>query len=188
MGDNMLTILSILTCASVFAAEPPLGGQKSYRTSTGAVFELVERKGFKTAIKAPNGAVWSEFQGYFENIGTSKDRVVTDSAAVRQCASVEAALPSLADYSTLKRYFELDREGFFTEQGRQDLHAVFPDMIEKKWTGNGYEIIGRWFWTSTGLDAYAVKINGFTGMFMEDWSRAATFEAPYHHSIRCIVR
>lgn len=108
-----------------------------YRTSTGAVFEAVSRKGFGNAVKGPDGTIWSKNQGDFSNTGTNEGGIVTDSAATRACAKIGGTLPTKQAFEKLKNSFELDKDGYLTDQGRKDLYAVFPDMKDE------------WLWTST---------------------------------------
>lgn len=136
-------------------AQAPLP-KNSFRTSTGAVFQIVSREGFGRAIKAPDGTIWSEYQGNFDNIGKDKDGIVTDSAATRACAKIGGSLPTKQDFEKLKANFDLDQNGYLTQQGRKDMNKVFPDMKD------------RFFWSSSvhpyGAN-YASFFNGYDGAF-----------------------
>lgn len=71
----------------------------------GAVFERTQYGGFKTAWKAPNGLIWSGYEGAFANDGPDlpdgPESVVVDSPATRACQAIGGRLPTLQDYRTL---------------------------------------------------------------------------------------
>lgn len=133
-----------------------------YRTSTGAVFRRVERDGFGRAWKAPDGTIWSESHG----------DLVTDSAAASACAKIGGRLPTRRDFERLRAFFELDSRGYLTEQGRGDLHELFPDMK------------GRWFWSSS---VFPDDPEG-NGAFHGDSGAIAWISRVNSLSVRCIGR
>ena len=157
------------------AKQAPLPAS-SYRTSTGAVFSRVECHGFGKAWKAPDGMVWSEYQGNFSNDGASNGDIMTDSEATRACAKINGSLPTKQHFERLKRYFDFDSNGYLTAQGRKDLYKVFPDMK------------GRWFWSSSvrpnsvppNDEDSAYVFNGRNGHFAS-YSRDVSYG-----SVRCV--
>jgi hypothetical protein len=121
-------------------------GANTYKTSKGAIFTQVQGPGsFGKAWKDPSGTVWSAYQGDFANNALKPDQnnLVVDSPATAACAKIGGALPMAQQYKNLDSYFELDPSyGYLTDQGRADLYAIFPDMLDR---GGG----ARGFWTSS---------------------------------------
>mgnify|MGYP001609702433 CR=1 FL=1 len=130
-------LLVIMGVFSVGSMVPALAN--AYVTSKGAQFLKIA----DAWVVAPDGTRWSNNQGQFSNQGPSnQDRLVSDSAATRACNKIAAKLPTVEQYENLKKYFELDSNGYLTERGRKDMIEVFPDM--KKPDG-----FFGWFWSSS---------------------------------------
>lgn len=108
--------------------------------------------------RAPNGTVWSDYQGEFENEGTQAGGVVTQSEATKACDKLHGHLPRRADFGKLMALYGVkDKE--MTDAGKSKLHAAFPEIAQHT------------YWTSTlnpGGANYAFTWNGAEGTFSLD--------------------
>ena len=68
-------------------------------------FKQVNFKQFGAAVLAPNGTVWSQYQGFYSNDGISKDGVVTNSPAAKACEAIGGTLPTYEDYQSILAVF-----------------------------------------------------------------------------------
>ena len=111
----------------------------TYKTHTGQIFEKVANDRFGVAWKAPDGSVWSQYQGAFANSGAlgkvtyeNGDAVILSSAATEACARIGGTLPSLVQFQVLASYFGGD-------DVKADFEAIFPlPVLEPRfWTSNG---------------------------------------------------
>lgn len=107
----------------------------SYTTRSGHVFTRVMNDPFGIAWQAPDGSVWSQYQGLYSNQGNpgsvlneNGDRLMLNSDATKACERIGGKLPLLEEYQTLTDYF-MDRDDFL---------AIFPFPQEKNmfWTAN----------------------------------------------------
>lgn len=117
-------------------------------------------------------------QGKFDHDkGTVKDGIITDTAATRACDKIGGALPTKQDFEKLKSYFALDDKGRLTDQGRKDLHKIFPDMKNR--------MKDRQFWASPVVPEYsygAYVFGGNTGFIgFVDYRND-------EYSVRCVAR
>lgn len=151
-------------------------GEK-FTTSTGAIFERVERTGFGSAWKAPNGTIWSEtLEGKFQNLdldGTqSINGIIQKSAATEACKAIGGRLPTAEDFKQLVSYFEFDAEkNQLTKKGAYQFQGVFP------WSK-------YLFWTSSSVSAQmAHDFFHPTGIISANASGQRNWDLP----VRCIA-
>lgn len=110
-----------------------------------AVFTQVQGPGnFGLAWKDPNGSIWSAYLGDYANTAIQPDQggLIVDSAATEACSKIGGVLPTADDYEKFASYFDRDAKTLITDQGKKDLFAVFPDMLDSKESP-------RWFWSSS---------------------------------------
>lgn len=124
------------------AGSQKVGTGTIYTTSTGSVFiEATLSPSESNARKwvAPDGSVWTKTIGYVDR-----------ESAMSSCAQIDRKLhlPSMQDYARLFGFFETEIKNEadlpavgkvkaygLTEKGKQDLDALFPDMVNRKyWT------------------------------------------------------
>jgi hypothetical protein len=96
----LVSLLSLL----VFADHP----KTSFTTSAGYTFSYVQDPKLGRALQAPEGKLWTTYQGQFTNVGPRKNAELMDSAAMRHCASLGAELPRAGDLLSLRAYFEVE--------------------------------------------------------------------------------
>jgi hypothetical protein len=128
----------------------------TFTTSTGSVFTQVQDPGaFGTAWQDPSGALWSSYQGDYQNIGITPDGddAVTETASTDACAKIGGLLPARNDFVNLLSYFD-QKYGKLTQYGLMDLHTLFPFTV------------GRGFWSSSifgGPGSYGIMLNAVWG-------------------------
>jgi hypothetical protein len=168
----------VILSASILMSTVAFAGT-TYTTSTGAVFTQVQGPGnFGKAWKDPDGTLWSSYQGMYANNAVKPDQndVVVDSPATEACANIGGLLPTAQQYEKLATYFNRDLSNLifftFTDQGRKDLYAIFPDMenltlnrINYFWSSsvasyNPYNIYAFSSLTGHIYDFYSVERNG----------------------------
>ncbi|MGZ3746663.1 MAG: hypothetical protein ACXWRE_04820 [Pseudobdellovibrionaceae bacterium] len=103
---------------------PNAKAEQTYTTLRGFIFTQVTDERFGTAWQAPDGTVWSLFQGEFSNSGKTLGETVMDSPAVQACLKIKGALPSLMQIKSLLEYFETSA----------DFRSIFPSQSNLYWT------------------------------------------------------
>ncbi|MFN7685327.1 MAG: hypothetical protein ACK5QT_07950, partial [Oligoflexia bacterium] len=132
-------------------------------TSQGTLFERVSKPEAGWRVATANGKTW------FDAVKTG----VNHAQAQHFCNRPGLALPTMEDYQSFRAYFEQDASGKFTDAGRKELYALFPNMA------------GKGFWSDTlrpGDSGYAYGFNGHNGDIDNDSrdSRSA------YGAVRCV--
>lgn len=102
--------------------------------------------------KAPNGWVWTSYQGDYSNEGSKQGSEISGSEASDACEKIHARLPSKSDFDKLMSFFgqkgEADVESDpitgitkerkeLTAGGRDKLHEALPDTARHSfWTSS----------------------------------------------------
>ncbi|MGZ3770366.1 MAG: hypothetical protein ACXVCP_11145 [Bdellovibrio sp.] len=137
---RLFLILIIVLASNLYAQ-----AEQTYTTEHGYIFTKVADPSFGPTWQAPNGQVWSQYQGMYENYGKLGDSIVNehndheviDSVAVRACQSIGGKLPSLQEFQTFFNYFN----------STADFHNIFPVL-------NNADSL---FWTRTAPMAEFVR-------------------------------
>ena len=127
-----LSILSLaISLGAAFAQTEVI-----YTTQRGFVFTQVNDEKFGQTWKAPNGLIWSQYQGNFSNFGnvqtsvaTFPDFVVNDSHAELACVKIGGKLPTLKQSKIFFKYFS----------NGKDFTTIFPPAADAGgaiWTSN----------------------------------------------------
>lgn len=125
-------------------------------TSLGAMFVRVvypetgpNRGKFGQAWRAPNGLVWSEVIGRYNNLDldgtTPVDGIIQKSPATEACKAIGGKLPTYDEYTYFRKTYFARNLPFdrISEEGAQDLLSIFPDMkgenrpLDVFWTASG---------------------------------------------------
>lgn len=170
-----LSVLSLFVTILGFDARACLPGEQK-STSVGAVFTCENRPAsWGASWRDPSGVIWSSSQGLFENRGPNEGSQISDSPAVRACQTIGGHLPPKEEYFRFRHYFALTPDGLFlSEQGRRDLHSIFPDMKDS------------YFWTSSVLDFNILHAYFFHGDLGTTGIGGHTGLRDRPHSVRCI--
>jgi hypothetical protein len=134
-------------------------------TSQGTVFERVSKPDTEAGwrVGTANGKTW------FDAVNTR----VNHAQAQQFCNWPGLALPTMEDYQSFRAYFERDASGKFTDAGRKELYALFPNMADK------------WFWSDTlrpGGSGHAYGFHGSDG-FIGNGYRVSRDD---HGAVRCV--
>jgi hypothetical protein len=115
-------------------------------------------------VVTANGKTW------FDAVKTK----VNHAEARAFCKRSGFALPTLEDYHSFSAYFERTSYGYFTDAGRKELYALFPNMV------------GKWFWSDTldpgGSDS-AYAFSGYDGGVIVSGSRDSRVA---NLAVRCV--
>ena len=121
-----------------------------YTTQRGQVFKKVPNDSFGVAWMAPDGSVWSQYQGTFSNQGTLASdtgvSVILKSESTEVCANIGGELPSIEQFRTLAKYFE-DTTEF-------QILFPFPESQNLFWTRDGIPGFARFAKLSPILDPF----------------------------------
>jgi hypothetical protein len=137
-------MVSIKKCGDLSGVQKP---GTTCITSKGIVFVRVSKPESGWRAATANGKAW------FDAVKTS----VNHHEARAFCERPGFALPTQEDYESFSAYFERDSRGYFTDAGRKDLYALFPNMADK------------WFWSDTllpGDSDVAYGFGGYSGGFV----------------------
>jgi hypothetical protein len=150
-----------------------------FKTSTGAVFTYVKGPdNFGMAWRDPDGNLWSESQGDFDNLPIKPDNgyQIVDSAATRACAKIGGALPSSLEFTRLASFFERDETQTLTLQGLRDWATLFPNPH------------GEYLWSST--ESYSDPLNNADFYYLKFSNDASEHDATNRSEkwiVRCIT-
>jgi len=110
-------------------------------------FKTIDFKGLHNVTLAPNGTVWSGFQGSYANNGVAVNGAVTNSPATNACEKIEWKLPGYNDFHDLLAIFSGSND---------DIRLYAPEL---KQLNKVFPFFGRIedFWTAT------INPNGFLG-------------------------
>ena len=143
--NKILRISAVFFLVASFRAY----GSPTYVTEKGFTFTQVEDSKFGVAWRAPDGTLWSLYQGVSNNIGevvgidvaSGKDGLVIDSPAVQLCEKIGGKLPTIEQYKVLVEYFLRSK----------DYHVLFPAPTPTP----GLVILFNWSSSSPGGDVGA---------------------------------
>ena len=176
-----------LTALVALSHSPKVFAGESFTTSIGAVFTQVEDADFGTAWRAPDGLLWSAYQGDFSNEGwsfggdlhnweTSPTYAVrTWSAATKACARIGGNLPTVPDFERLKAFFEYSDKWnppTFSAQGASDFKRLYP------WKD------AQVFWTSSVFPGHSWGASRFLNYGLLAGGSGAFDHEPY--SVICV--
>ena len=136
-------MVSIKKCGDLSGVQKP---GTTCITSQGVVFVRVSKPEAGWRAATANGKAW--FNAVKTNVNHAEARAF--------CERPGFALPTLEDYESFSAYFEQDSRGYFTDAGRKELHALFPNMADK------------WFWSDAfrpGVSDWAHAFNGSSGNY-----------------------
>ena len=162
LGNLLHEIVSSKKCGDLSGVRKP---GTFCVTSQGTVFERVSQPEAGWRVVTANGKTW------FDAVNTR----VNHAQAQHFCNRPGLALPKSEDYRSFRAYFERDSDGYFTDAGRKELYALFPNMV------------GKWFWSDTLHPGDSDLASGFDGNSggIGNGSRASSSRY-YYYAVRCV--
>lgn len=129
----IIASLSLVALAAVKQVGWASNAPETFTTYAGYQFTYVQHPKFGRALRDPEGKIWSLNQGQFRNKGTSRNAELTDSEAMRHCASLGARLPRVGDLWSLRSYFEVktwENGGPYVHRWRRN-HDLYEELTDR---------------------------------------------------------
>lgn len=129
-------------------------------TSIGFVFSVVQHEVFGTALRSPDGTIWSGLVGehaldrtdYWFSSDKERASLRESKTAEEACRAIGGRLPTRGDFQRLISCFP-SQEGDLTAEGKAEIHEFFPDMKKSHfWTSS--ESPPATGWGNDGIPAY----------------------------------